>query len=300
MGSQNAVLRALADLNRAALGQESWDTGLKGLSNALRVEATSFEEYSADGRARAFGYTSFDDAMARDYLAHYHRVNPRLDCVLATKPGDPLIDDFMVPSRSRGRSEFFDWYDKTSEFTYCMAVKLHKCPESWAAMAFHRPTPNVPFEPGTRELLQCIAPNLILIYQTTREIEALRADEKARSLDSFRTALAFLTGGGRIDAANAAFAELLARTSALRVDKAGRIVVRPADGRVCTKPGAGRLGEGGHASRRLRRPHVSSFSAPVFVNRRGRTADYPGTAAGARRLCEARNCERATAVVRPH
>jgi len=231
MPDQSTLFRALNGMHQAALGKEGWAPALNALGDILGVEAVSLEEYPLiRGQHKMYGYSAFEPETIAQYVAHYHAVNPRWKAGLAARPGTVLVDDIVAIGASRKRDEFFNWIEDSSEFTYCMFIKLHHDRERLVALALHRTGTDKEFEPGTAETLKLIAPNLVSIYTTARELEELRARQISGfgMLDRVKFGMGQVSCSGTLHEHNESLRRLFDRSAVLAVDGHGRLTASTA------------------------------------------------------------------------
>lgn len=123
MVSRNDIEQVADGLHAAAIGEESWQAALTGLSRLVPCELATLEIMDAKSGA----YTDFHASRAldinADYLAYYFQINPRLDGVL-NRPDLVLMGDYDFLSETEmGRDEFYDDFLKPNGLRYCAGVR---------------------------------------------------------------------------------------------------------------------------------------------------------------------------------
>ena len=217
----------LAHIYGAALGQEHWQDLLRALERKL--PGVRFGLWGHDLQAnRNIGllHQGWDPGRMAAWAEYYSRINPWAPGLAKAPVGLPVAAERVLVREELVGTEYYnDWLRPQEDVITGVGLILCAEPERFLTLTTNiRAADEERRMPEASRLLHRLAPHLTRAFEINRAIRA-RLDPKAMeaALEAAAGAAVVLDGSGRSCCHNTAAAQMLAHSSVVALDAAGRL-----------------------------------------------------------------------------
>ena len=224
----------ILDLNRAAVGDVDWADALAHLARLLPGVLATFEIMDrATGAYVDFQASALPD-VNEEYLAHYCKLNPRLDGVLGRPHLVLMADHDFLSEAEIDQDEFYNDFLAPHGMRYCAGVRVLQTSDRVGTFSIQRAPHQGHVDTQDLAVLRHLQPHMAQAARTYLKFDNVlsRTQSISAGLDRLRDGIFIIGGDGKAVHLNAA-AEAICRENDGLALAAGRLAARSAqDGRA--------------------------------------------------------------------
>ena len=207
-----------AKLNAAIFDRSLFVPALNDFATFVGTHAASLEQIDLERKgAIIHGHVGIDDIAVREYVEHYHSINPRLAYAMNIPVGIVVSDLHMTPATGRSCHEFYDWVESVTDCAYTLGIKLEHNEDYMTVMGLHHVNENPLSDIDVKKRLLVFVPVLEQLNRSLKEYDRLQAAGLVglSMMDSLSSGVALLGDNGLIVDANHPMREMLDESALL-------------------------------------------------------------------------------------
>jgi DNA-binding CsgD family transcriptional regulator len=218
--SERDVLRLLAEIYRAGLGEKSWVDALKSITAFFHAAgATAYDLNRATGSIPTLFVTDRIDGTQSEYVNRMNAINPRMHNALRRTGSFTTYDYDALPEEAIRRHEFYDWLEREVGVKYHVGSRMINSGDlsSFVSVEFDARHGHV--EQDEIELFRALTPHIANAWRMSRCLaQASRIDDfNVMLLENAPWGAVTLDRCGRVLSINGPARAVIGRGDGLRV-----------------------------------------------------------------------------------
>jgi len=181
--SLEELSKVLALIHEAAASPERWTQALAALTQLCESSKGALLDVDGSGRFVGLTQTGHDPAAQKEYVEHYHAVDPTLQVAVSGRPHEALVTYERFAAAVRVRHEYFA-YMARYDVGDVIGMTTRGGPTGRSLLSLQRPLRAPGFGDDAKRLFRLIAPHLEIAKQVQARVAAAVAERNALAADA--------------------------------------------------------------------------------------------------------------------